>query len=93
MKRIKRFISDSTSSFFLFGPRGTGKSTWLRQKYPKAIYIDLLSPDFLRRFSARPERLKEIIDANPRQKTIIIDEIQKIPEIPMKVYQPIFCCI
>ena len=86
MKKIKRFIPDSTSSFFLFGPRGTGKSTWLRQKYPNAIYIDLLSPDFFRRFSAMPERLKEIIDANSKQKTIIIDEIQKIPELLSMVH-------
>ena len=81
MKEIKRFIPDSASSFFLFGPRGTGKSTWLRRRYPDAIYIDLLSPDFFRRFSARPERLKEIIDANSKRKTIIIDEIQRIPEL------------
>ena len=29
-------------SFFLFGPRGTGKTTWLRRRFPNALYLDLL---------------------------------------------------
>ncbi len=35
MTTIKRFFEDPGSSFFLFGPRGTGKSTWLRQRFPE----------------------------------------------------------
>jgi predicted kinase len=54
MATIDRFFHDPGQSFFLFGPRGTGKSTWLRQQFPKAYYIDLLSPDVFRSFSAKP---------------------------------------
>ena len=68
-------------SFFLFGPRGTGKSTLLRRDYPDALWIDLLEPDVFRSYSAYPERLREVILANPDQKTVVIDEIQKIPEL------------
>lgn len=68
-------------SFFLFGPRGTGKTTWLKQNYPDAIWIDLLEPDIFRLYSGRPERLREIILAYPEKRTVIIDEIQKIPEL------------
>ncbi len=68
-------------SFFLFGPRGTGKTTLLKQNYPEAIWIDLLEPDIFRSYSAHPERLREIILANPDKKTVVIDEIQRIPEL------------
>lgn len=68
-------------SFFLFGPRGTGKTTWLKQNYPDAIWIDLLEPDIFRSYSAHPERLREIVLAYPEKRTVIIDEIQKIPEL------------
>ena len=34
-------------SFFLFGPRGTGKTTWLKSQFPKAIYLDLLEAEFV----------------------------------------------
>jgi len=51
--------------YFLFGPRGTGKSTWLRQAYEGAAWIDLLAPDVERRLAARPERLREIVAGKP----------------------------
>lgn len=78
---IPRLIKPTKNSFFLFGPRGTGKTTWLKVKYPDAIWIDLLEPDVFRSFVARPERLKELIAGNPEKKTVVIDEIQKIPEL------------
>lgn len=81
MKEVGRFFKASKQSFFLFGPRGTGKSTWLKKHYPNAIWIDLLELDQLRSYSAMPERLKEVIDAQPNQKVVVIDEVQKVPEI------------
>jgi len=78
---ITRFFKAPNQSFFLFGPRGTGKSTWLKSHYPNALWIDLLELDQLRLYSAAPERLKEMIRAHPHQKVVIIDEVQKIPEI------------
>ena len=77
---IKRFFNLPEDSFFVFGPRGTGKSTWLKLEFPEAIWIDLLNPEELRLYSAYPERLREIISAS-QKKDIVIDEVQKIPEL------------
>ncbi len=42
VKIIPRFFNPSKESFFLFGPRGTGKSTWLKKYYANALWIDML---------------------------------------------------
>ena len=80
METVIRFFKATSQSFFLFGPRGTGKSTWLKQHYTDAELIDLLAPETFRRYSARPERLREVTRGS-KSKTIIIDEVQKIPEL------------
>ncbi len=80
MELAIRFFRESKQSFFLFGPRGTGKSTWLKQRYPDAVLIDLLAPEVFRRYSARPERLREVA-GGAEGKTVIIDEVQKVPEL------------
>jgi predicted AAA+ superfamily ATPase len=77
---IKRFFKESTQSFFLFGPRGTEKSTLIKLLYPDALWIDLLQPESLRSLSARPERLFDLMQSNPN-KTIVIDEVQKVPTL------------
>lgn len=89
MAIIGRFLQKHDSSFFLFGPRGTGKTTWLKETYPEALYIDLLSPDIYRRLLAKPERLKQIIEGNPGKTIIIIDEIQRVPQLLTVVHQKI----
>ncbi len=81
MKQVKRFFSPPKGSYFLFGPRGTGKSTWIKKHYPNSYYIDLLLADALRAFAAHPERLKDLIDANADITTVVIDEIQRVPEL------------
>ncbi|MBI4398586.1 MAG: ATP-binding protein [Candidatus Omnitrophica bacterium] len=81
MELIRRFLLPPKQSFFLFGPRGTGKTTWLHQQVPDALTFDLLQPDLFRTFSARPERLREAIEGYPEKKHILVDEIQKIPEL------------
>ena len=78
---ISRFFHAPSQSFFLLGPRGTGKTTWLRQKYPDALWINLLEPDIFRFYSAQPERLRDSLLAYPEKKTIIIDEIQMLPNL------------
>ncbi|HBU26680.1 MAG TPA: ATPase, partial [Synechococcales bacterium UBA8138] len=45
------------------------------------LRIDLLAPELLRAFQARPERLRERIAAEPEAHTIVIDEIQKAPQL------------
>jgi predicted AAA+ superfamily ATPase len=78
---IPRCFTPPQQHFFLFGPRGTGKSTFLKAVYPDAYYIDLLQPDTLRRYQARPELLIEQVHGNPSASVIIVDEIQKVPEL------------
>lgn len=58
MDILPRFFQAPAQSCFLFGPRGTGKSTWLRRRFPEALYVDLLDPALHRRPTARPERLQ-----------------------------------
>jgi len=81
MEIIKRYFKGAKSSYFLFGPRGTGKTTWLKLNCKNELTVDLLKPDVYRRFKARPERLREIIEGNPDKKIVIIDEVQKVPEL------------
>ena len=77
----KRFFNPPEQSYFLFGPRGTGKSTYLREKYAGAYWINLLDPEVFRFFAAAPERLRFALEEASTQKIIVIDEIQKIPEL------------
>ncbi len=83
---IPRFFEAPTQSFFLFGPRGTGKSTYLQRQYPDALWIDLLKPDVFRTYAARPERLIELVHGNPDKKTVVVDEVQKVPDLLSAVH-------
>jgi predicted AAA+ superfamily ATPase len=81
METIDRFFRPPNRSFFLFGPRGTGKSTLVKRAFEQALYLDLLDPEVFRIYSANPERLRERLLAEPNVTTVVIDEIQKIPEL------------
>jgi len=83
---ISRYFVPAKQSYFLFGPRGTGKSTWLQAYYPEGYFIDLLNPGELRLYQARPERLEEVVSGS-LAKTFIIDEIQKAPELLSVVHR------
>lgn len=87
MDNIKRFIDIPSQSYFLFGPRGTGKTTLVKSSFPNAMLIDFLLPDYFREYSARPEKLYEIATAIVGPKTIILDEIQKVPELLSVVHR------
>jgi predicted AAA+ superfamily ATPase len=76
-----RFLRAPARSFFLFGPRGTGKTTWLRQAIPEALVIDLLLPEVSRELSARPERLGDLVRGAPDRPTVVLDEVQRVPEL------------
>jgi len=81
MTEIKRDINLPESSFFLFGPRGTGKSTFVKGLIARdSLYIDFLDPDTFRTYAAFPETLSKTVNAlNPAR--VIIDEVQKVPQI------------
>ena len=81
METIRRFFDLKAQSCFVFGPRGTGKTTWLRALLPEALYLDLLDPTLHRRLAGRPEHLSEILAATPGVEHVIIDEIQRTSEL------------
>ena len=73
-------------SFFLFGPRGTGKTTWVKSAFPKANYIDLLEAELFNDLTANPQRLSNFIPPDFRD-WVIIDEIQRIPDLLHEVHR------
>ncbi len=77
-----------TETFFLWGPRQTGKTTLLRRRYPNARWIDLLLNDEFRRYATRPELLRQEIEAEGAEpgRQVVIDEIQKVPAILDEVH-------
>ena len=87
MQLIRRFLRPPKESFFLFGPRGTGKSTWLKESFSGSLWIDLLDPDQLRYYSAYPERLRERLEGEPDQRVVVLDEVQKVPELLSLVHK------
>ena len=89
MANVPRFFDDHAGSYFLFGPRGTGKSTWLRARYPDAAWIDLLDAETERTYYTRPERLTEFLAAHDGRRTVVIDEIQRVPELLPMVHRHI----
>ena len=83
----RKYFRLPSGHFFLFGPRGTGKSTWLRGTFPRAIWVDLLAPAEQRRYAARPERLRELVAAAPEGADVVVDEVQRVPELLTVVHQ------
>lgn len=73
------------NSFFLFGARGTGKSTLLRQSQfltgADTLWIDLLDPATLERYALTPAFLSEQLKARPETRWVVIDEVQRLPEL------------
>lgn len=86
---IKRLINlplEGQESIFLFGPRGAGKSYWLKSKIPDCYYINLLDTQIRFDLEADPSKIHRYI-GNEKDKWIIIDEIQKIPELLDEVHK------
>ncbi|MDB2592194.1 AAA family ATPase [Gammaproteobacteria bacterium] len=76
-------------SFFLFGPRSTGKSSLINhQLLANSLVIDLLKGDLFLQLSARPWELSSIIDGETRQfNYVVVDEIQKIPALLDEIHR------
>ena len=82
--RILKINIPKGQSAFLWGIRKSGKSTYLKDKYPKSLYIDLLKKDIYLKYLAKPYLLREEISAlslKELEEPIIIDEVQKIPAL------------
>jgi len=80
-KRQLSLPAAGKQTFFLWGPRQTGKTTLLRANYPDALWIDLLLADEFRRYLHNPEILREQLAARPAVRQVVIDEVQKVPQL------------
>ena len=84
---MTRQLQQPERSFFLFGPRGTGKSTWLQQVFPDAFRIDLLDASLFLKLSRDPHRLEALIGGRAAGGWIVLDEIQKVPSLLDEVHR------
>jgi uncharacterized protein len=84
LPRTLRIALPARQSAFLWGPRKTGKSTFLQSAFPDSLRYDLLQTDVMLEMAKRPSLLREqLLAAPPRhlQAPIIIDEVQKVPHL------------
>ena len=73
-------------SFFLFGPRGTGKTTLVKKIFSNGIYIDLLEASLYNDLLANPQRLESFVPKNFKD-WIVIDEVQRIPDLLNEIHR------
>ena len=84
---LSRIIKAPEQSFFLLGPRGSGKSTWLRATFPDAHVIDLLSEETYQRLLANPGHFADELRAVPTGRWVIVDEVQRLPNLLNEVHR------
>ena len=85
----KRITPLPPRSFFLLGPRGTGKSTWLRAALPRAHRIDLLDEALYHEYLARPGAFAGELATLARGSWVIVDEVQRLPQLLNEVHRAI----
>jgi uncharacterized protein len=84
-----RLLTPPRGSFFLFGVRGAGKSSWVRATFPEAHVIDLLDEARFHSFLANPELLGLELAALPATRIVVLDEIQRVPGLLNEVHRAI----
>lgn len=87
IERKLQIDSDLEDSIFLLGARQTGKSTFLRTRFPDSIYIDLLDTSVASRFKRTPSLLYDTLADQPQGTLVIIDEIPEVPELLNEVHR------
>lgn len=87
MSLIKRFFVPADDHFFIFGPRGTCKSTWIAENLPDAYVVNLLDDTTYRTYLNNPGYIKALVDGNANTRQFVIDEIQKIPSLLNSVHE------
>lgn len=80
-KRIFDIENKLDEGMFLFGARQTGKSTLLKERFKGAVYYDLLNPDIRKALKRNPNSLREALWNKAAGTLVIIDEIQRVPEL------------
>jgi predicted AAA+ superfamily ATPase len=74
-------------SFFLFGLRGVGKSTWVRQIFPKAVRFDLLDEGLYQSYLRNPRLFGRELLRVPAGHTVVVDEVQRLPSLLNEVHR------
>lgn len=82
-----RILKAPEQSFFLMGPRGSGKSTWLRATFPDGHVIDLLAEDTYQRLLATPGLFADELRALKLERWVIVDEVQRLPGLLNEVHR------
>jgi uncharacterized protein len=80
-QRIFDIENQLDEAMFLFGARQVGKSTLLQERFKDAVYYDLLIPSVRRSFKRNPDLFREALSSKPAGTLVIVDEIQKVPEL------------
>jgi predicted AAA+ superfamily ATPase len=89
IQRVLRIVLPAHQSAFLWGPRKTGKSTYLRSAFPDSLRFDLLQTDLMLELAKRPALLRERLLATPPEELrspVILDEVQKVPQLLDEVH-------
>lgn len=87
LQSVPRLYRLPESSFFLFGVRGVGKSTWIRSQLPDAVRFDLLDEALYQRLLADPEPFAAELRTVPRGSWVILDEVQRLPGLLNEVHR------
>ncbi len=82
-----RILTAPNQSFFLLGPRGSGKSTWLRSTFPDAYVFNLLSESTYHRLMANPSHFANEVRTIEETRWVIVDEIQRLPSVLNEVHR------
>ena len=88
-KRLLELSLPRGRSAFLWGPRKTGKSTYLKAEFPDSLRFDLLQTDLMLDLARRPALLRERLQAADRAalaRPVILDEVQKVPALLDEVH-------
>ncbi|MCB4755919.1 MAG: DUF4143 domain-containing protein [Elusimicrobia bacterium] len=76
-----RMLAPPKHSFFLFGPRGTGKSTWLEARFAEAQRFDFLKNEILLRYLGEPQKWRREVEGLEKGTWVVLDEVQKVPAL------------
>src|SRR5690606_23188610 len=86
-KLYPRFLKPPKGSFFLFGPRGCGKSTWLKQYFKEALKISLLDEGLYQSYLANPTLFYNTARKASPNSWVAVDEVQRLPQLLNEVHR------
>lgn len=89
VRHYPRLLTPPKGSFFLYGVRGVGKSTWTRATFPNAHIVDLLDEARHQTLLANPGVFALEVRDLPRDRVVVLDEVQRVPALLNEVHRAI----